>query len=105
VLDGRDIGTVVFPDAPAKLYVTASAEERARRRWLELRGRGVEADIEAVRREMAERDARDAARAAAPMRAAEDAAILDTTGLDADAALAEALRIVRERLASSDQTN
>ena len=98
VLDGRDIGTVIFPEAPAKLFVTASVEERARRRWRELTGRGVAADPEAVRQDIRDRDALDAARAAAPLRPADDAVMLDTTALDADAAFAAALAIVRERL-------
>ncbi len=98
VLDGRDIGTVVFPDAPVKLFVTASVEERARRRWLELRGRGVAADLEAVRTELVARDAQDSGRETAPLRAAEDAITLDTTAMDADGAFAAALALVRERL-------
>lgn len=98
VLDGRDIGTVVFPEAPVKLFVTASVEERARRRWLELQGRGVAADPAAVEAELRERDARDAGRAVAPLRPAADASLLDTTALDAEAAFAAALALVRERL-------
>nr|WP_211314075.1 (d)CMP kinase [Humitalea rosea] len=95
VLDGRDIGTVVFPDAGVKLFVTASPEARAHRRWLELRAKGMaraEADVAA---EMAERDERDAIRAAAPLRPAADAHVLDTTALDADAVFALALELVR----------
>ena len=98
VLDGRDIGTVIFPDAPVKLFVTASPEARAERRWLELRGRGVEAALAEVRREMQARDAADAARAAAPLRAAADAWVLDTTALDAEAAFAAAIGYVRGRV-------
>ncbi len=100
VLDGRDIGTVILPDAPVKLFVTASPEERARRRWLELRGRGGTAALAAVAAEMVERDARDAARDAAPLRPAADAVLLDTTALDADAAFAQALAVVLERCAA-----
>lgn len=99
VLDGRDIGTVIFPDAPAKLFITASLPERARRRWLELRAKGVAADLATVEADMRARDAADAARAAAPLRAAPDAVVLDTTALDADAAFAAALAAVRTRLA------
>jgi cytidylate kinase len=99
VLDGRDIGTVIFPDAPAKLFITASLPERARRRWLELRAKGVAADLATVEADMRARDAADAARAAAPLRAAADAVLLDTTALDADAAFAAALAAVRARLA------
>ncbi len=91
VIDGRDIGTVVFPDAEHKLYVTASAEARAERRYLELAARGEPADRAAVRREMAKRDARDAERAVAPMVPAADAIVLDTSGLDIDAVFEAAL--------------
>ena len=91
VIDGRDIGTVVFPDAEHKLYVTASAEARAGRRYLELAARGEPADRAAVRREMAERDARDAERAIAPMMPAADATVLDTSGLEIDAVFKVAL--------------
>jgi cytidylate kinase len=97
VLDGRDIGTVIFPDAPVKLFVTASVEARARRRWLELRARGTEADLAIVTADMQARDAADAARAAAPLRPAEDAILLDTTFLDADAAFAKALAIINAK--------
>ncbi len=99
VLDGRDIGTVIFPDAPAKLFVTASLSERARRRWLELRSKGTPADLATVEADMRARDAADQARAAAPLRAAADAVRLDTTTMDADAAFATALAEVRKRLA------
>lgn len=99
VLDGRDIGTVVFPDAAVKLFVTAALEERARRRWLELSGRGIVADRDRVLADLRERDARDASRSVAPLRPAADAITLDTTDLDADAALAAALAIVRGKLA------
>ncbi len=98
VLDGRDIGTVIFPDAPAKLYVTASVEERGRRRWAELRARGLAADLGEVTEEVRRRDGVDAARAAAPMRPAADAQILDTTTLDADAAFARALELLAGRV-------
>jgi cytidylate kinase len=91
VLDGRDIGTIIFPDARAKLFVTASVEARARRRWLELRQRGVPATFETVRDDMQARDAADASRAAAPLRPAEDAILIDTTTLDADEAFAAAI--------------
>ena len=90
VLDGRDIGTVVCPDASHKLFVTASPEVRARRRLAELRARGAEVSGEAVRREMRERDARDAERKVSPLVPASDAYLLDTTNLDIDAAFAYA---------------
>jgi cytidylate kinase len=99
VLDGRDIGTVVFPEADVKLYVTASLGARAERRWRELQGRGVPADLATVEREMRSRDERDSKRAAAPMQAAPDAQVLDTTSLDAEAAFATALAFVRGKLA------
>jgi cytidylate kinase len=95
VLDGRDIGTVIFPDAAAKLFVTASPAERARRRWAELAAKGEAVALAGVEAEMAARDAKDSARAAAPLRAAADAFVLDTTELDADAAFAAALAFVR----------
>ena len=98
VLDGRDIGTVVFPDAAAKLFVTASLEERARRRFRERAERGEAVSFEAVSAEMAERDARDAHRDAAPMTPAPDAALLDTTRMDPDTVFAAALEIVRAKL-------
>ena len=98
VLDGRDIGTVIFPDAPAKLFVTASPAERARRRWLEVRAKGSDADLATVERDMRERDERDAARAAAPMRPADDAVVLDTSDMDAEAAFQAALAAVRRQL-------
>jgi cytidylate kinase len=101
VLDGRDIGTVIFPAAPVKLFVTASLAERARRRWLELRAKGVAADLATVEADMRARDAQDAARAAAPLRPADDAVLLDTTFMDPDTAFAEALRTARARLAEA----
>ncbi|MBD0272028.1 MAG: (d)CMP kinase [Acetobacteraceae bacterium] len=100
VLDGRDIGTVVFPDAPVKLFVTASVETRARRRFEELRSKGVPADLATVEAELRRRDMQDAARSTAPLRAAPDALVMDTTTLDIEDAFAEALALVRERLAA-----
>jgi len=94
VLDGRDIGTVVCPDADVKLFITASPEARAERRLKELQGRGIEAIYANVLQDMKERDARDQARAVAPLVPAEDAHILDTTDLDADEAFEQALAIV-----------
>ncbi len=101
VLDGRDIGTVVFPDAPVKLFVTASVEARARRRFEELRTRGVPVDPETVEAELRRRDMQDAARSVAPLRAAPDALVLDTTTHDIEDAFAAALAVVRERLAAA----
>lgn len=97
VLDGRDIGTVVFPDAPVKLFVTASLDTRARRRWLELRAKGTEIELSAVEQGMQARDTLDASRAAAPLRPAPDAVVLDTTELDPEAAFAAATRAIEER--------
>jgi CMP/dCMP kinase len=94
VLDGRDIGTVIFPDADAKLFVTASEGARAGRRFKELHARGVDVTLQAVTDDLQERDAADAARAAAPLRPAEDAVWLDTTDLDPDAVFARAMAIV-----------
>lgn len=97
VLDGRDIGTVVFPDAPVKLFVTASAEERARRRHAEMAARGVAPPLDEVAAEMAARDARDAGRGVAPLTPAPDAVLLDTTALGPEAVLATALELVSAR--------
>ena len=96
VLDGRDIGTVIAPDAPVKLYVTAAPEVRARRRWLQLTGRGEDVTFEAVLEDIRIRDARDADRDAAPMVMAEDAVLLDTTDLAIEPAFEAARRIVEE---------
>jgi cytidylate kinase len=97
VLDGRDIGTVICPDAPVKLFVTAAPDIRARRRFDELRARGEPATYPAVFRDLQERDARDQARGTAPTRPAEDAIVLDTSALDADQVFARAIDIVRSR--------
>jgi len=95
VMAGRDIGTVVFPDADRKFYLTASSEVRARRRAAQIEQRGEHADPERLRVEVEERDRRDAGRAVAPMRPADDAVILDTDDLDLPAVVAEVLRGVR----------
>jgi len=102
VLDGRDIGTVVCPEACAKIFVTASLEERARRRYEELLARGEKLIYGRVLRDMRARDARDAARQAAPLRPAADACVLDTSELDPEAAFARARAIVCERCLSDD---
>jgi cytidylate kinase len=94
VLDGRDIGSVVLPEADVKLFLTASAEARADRRHKELRQRGTESIRAAVLRELAERDSRDGSRDMAPMVQTPDALLLDTTNLDADAAFAAAVELV-----------
>lgn len=98
VLDGRDIGTVVFPEARVKLFLTASLAARAERRWRELAGRGLSTTREAVAADLAARDAADAARAIAPLRAAADAIALDTTDLDAETAFARALALIQAQM-------
>mgnify|MGYP001275687141 CR=1 FL=1 len=97
VLDGRDIGTVVCPDADVKLFITATAEERARRRHLELLRRGEDVAYETILADIRRRDERDMTRATAPLKAAADAITLDTTTLDADAAFRAALAVVEEK--------
>jgi len=96
ILDGRDIGTVVCPDADVKLYVTASAEIRANRRWLELKGSGSDLSEAQVLADVKERDARDAGRAASPMRPAEDAHLLDTSNLSIEAAFGAAVAFIEQ---------
>ena len=97
VLDGRDIGTVICPNADVKIFVTASPEERAKRRALELAGRGQAVNEANVLADILRRDERDRSRAAAPLRQAPDAHLLDTTNLDIDAAFAAAVRLVESR--------
>ncbi|MCA0940041.1 (d)CMP kinase [Yangia mangrovi] len=97
VLDGRDIGTVICPEAEAKLFVTASAEVRARRRFEELVAGGAETDFETVLAETRERDHRDATRADAPLKPAQDAQMIDTSELDVEAAVAAAISAVEAR--------
>lgn len=97
VLDGRDIGTVICPMADAKIFVTATAEERARRRMLELAARGEPVSIAALLDDIRKRDARDSGRSTAPLRAAPDAIVLDTSSLDVASAFAAALAIVEKR--------
>lgn len=101
VLDGRDIGTVICPDADVKLFVTASVEERAARRVKELQGRGQGAIYTAVLEDLKQRDARDSQRAVAPLKQAADAFLLDTSALDADQALAAALAMIDSILSRS----
>lgn len=98
VLDGRDIGTIIAPDADVKIFVTASPETRAQRRALELRARGESVDYAAVLDDIRKRDARDSGRAAAPLKAAPDAHVLDTTDLDIDGAFAAALAVVERKV-------
>lgn len=98
VLDGRDIGTVICPEAEVKLYVTASPEVRAHRRWLEVGG-----DESQVLSEVIQRDARDMGRADAPLRAAADAVQIDTSALSVDQAVAQAVALVAGRLPCPDR--
>jgi cytidylate kinase len=98
VLDGRDIATVICPDADVKLFVVAGDQTRARRRLSELLGRGDDATLTQVLADLRSRDARDAGRDAAPMRQAEDSHLLDTTELAIDAAVDEATRIIEQAL-------
>ncbi len=99
VLDGRDIGTVIAPDADVKLYITASPDVRAQRRLKELHERGMNAPFEDVLADIRARDERDSSRPVAPLKQAKDAMLLDTTSLDVTRAIAAALRLVEERLA------
>ena len=97
VLDGRDIGSVICPEAEVKLYVTASDAVRARRRYEELKAKNPETKLETVQIDLRQRDIRDASRDVAPMRAVEDALLLDTSELSIDAAVAEAVVLVKKR--------
>ena len=101
VLDGRDIGTVVCPDADIKIFVTASDEARARRRHLEHQARGEAVDYDQVLQDLRRRDARDSGRSVAPLEAASDALGLDTTDLDPDQAFAAALRLIAGKVVRS----
>jgi cytidylate kinase len=101
VLDGRDIGTVIAPDAGVKLFVTAAPEVRARRRMKELSGRGMRAHFEEVLADIHARDERDSTRPVAPLKQASDALLLDTSELTVEQAVAEALRLVEERAAKA----
>jgi cytidylate kinase len=95
VADGRDMGTVIFPDARYKVFLTASAGERAERRYNQLKDKGVSVTIDGLLREILARDARDAQRTVAPLRPAEDAALLDTTGLNIDQVVERVLALVK----------
>jgi CMP/dCMP kinase len=97
VADGRDMGSAIFPDAVLKVFLTASAEERAQRRLKQLRERGIEVDLAALRQEIAERDRRDTTRPIAPLLAVADAVVLDSTELTPDAVVTRILDLARER--------
>jgi len=102
VMDGRDIGTHVLPDAEVKIFLTASIQERAMRRWKELRDKGFDPDLSEMEREIAERDQRDMNREVAPLRQAEDAVLVDTTGMTIDQVTERILEIC-ERVGESSQ--
>ena len=97
IMDGRDIGTVVLPNAQVKVFLTASAEERARRRCLEMEQKGTPVDYEQTLREIRQRDEQDMNRETAPLKPAEDSVLLDTSDLDFEGAVQRLLEIVRER--------
>lgn len=99
VADGRDMGTVVFPGAGLKIYLTASAEERARRRYNQLKDKGLDANLAALSLDIAERDRRDASRPIAPLKPADDALIVDSTSMTIDAVLARVLELAAARFA------
>lgn len=94
VADGRDMGTVVFPDAPVKIFLTASAEERATRRHLQLKAAGVDVNIQNLLEEIRARDERDMNRSAAPLKPADDAQVIDSTGLGIEEVLSEVMALV-----------
>lgn len=102
VMDGRDIGTHVLPDAEVKIFLTASIRERAERRWRELRDKGLAPDLSEMEKEIAERDQRDMNREVAPLRQAEDAVLVDTTGMTIDEVVERILEIC-ERTGESSQ--
>ncbi len=97
VMEGRDIQTVVFPDAEVKIFLTASPAERARRRWLELQQRGVEADLAQIQRDIEARDARDSQREMSPLAKAPDAVEVDTDGLTIEQVVERIISIVKEK--------
>lgn len=96
VADGRDMGTVVFPDATLKLFLTASAEERAQRRYKQLIEKGMDVNLPSLVEEIAQRDARDASRAVAPLKPAADAVEIDTTGIDIAGVMAKVIRQIQD---------
>ncbi len=95
VADGRDMGTVIFPDASTKVFLTASAEERAKRRYKQLKEKGLGVTLAALLREIQARDVRDAGRAVAPLKPADDATVIDSTGMSIDAVVAAVLQLAR----------
>jgi cytidylate kinase len=102
VADGRDMGTVVFPDAEVKIFLTAAVEERAKRRYKQLIGKGIGAILPDLLRDLKERDERDSLRSISPLKPAEDATVLDTTDLDLAAVVARVLELVAAQLPTLD---
>lgn len=98
IADGRDMGTVVFPDAVAKIFLDASAEERARRRFSQLESRGVKADYDRILKEIAERDFRDRNRATAPLKPADNALVLDSTTMSIQEVVDTAVKFIESKL-------
>jgi cytidylate kinase len=98
VADGRDMGTVIFPSAGLKIFLTATAEERARRRYKQLKDKGLDANLAALSLEIAERDRRDASRPIAPLKPADDAVIVDSTSMNIDAVVARVLELAALKL-------
>ena len=98
LMDGRDIGTVVLPDATVKIFLTASPEARAARRWKEYQEKGISAEYEKVLEDVKQRDYQDTHRAAAPLKQAEDAVLLDTSDLDFEQSLAAMKKIIAEKI-------
>ena len=103
VADGRDMGAVIFPDADLKVFLTASVEERARRRHKQLKDKGIDGSLSALSRDMVERDRRDSERSIAPLKPSDEARILDTTGMDIPDVVAVVLRWVAERSVQKEQ--
>lgn len=97
VADGRDMGTTVFPDAELKIFLTASAEERAKRRHKQLKDKGIDANLSQLTAELTERDERDSTRSASPLIAADDAIVIDTTHLDIDQVCNKVMQLVEQR--------
>lgn len=98
IMDGRDIGTVIFPDADVKIFLTATAENRAERRYKELRDRGVDADLHVILEEIKTRDHNDSTRAVAPLKQAEDAVLLDNTGYCLEESVDAVMKIIDSKL-------
>ena len=101
VADGRDMGTVVFPSAPVKIFLTASADERALRRHKQLKEKGLDVSLADLSQEILERDRRDSTRAVAPLRPADGAVVIDSTALDVESVVDRIIAVVRQRLPAS----